>query len=494
MELHRILARDHRSALDEANTRFGKDVLIVSTQSVNGMTELVVALDNVAQASAPPIETAKTHGGENFADAFRKALDSLPAKPAAAPARVLSAHSAQAQHVRGLTEHLRQQGAHAESRTEVHTKAPQGPQGQDWESLQDALQQVRIAAAPAAQASFDAAPPVQVYESAVAKPAPANAVVGAAADTARAQELVDMVRSELAALRQEVSLTRQMQMWPQQATVQAGLEPLVQAMHEVGVPAALRTLLTDGLRHVQNVTQGYVQVREQLLASIEPNRTTPDLTQGIHAFCGPTGAGKSHMAVRVARAATVARPADQVAIIAFNDQRCGAWSQLQVLSAQAGVACYRARDLASLRLLLDELGGHGLVMIDTAGADGLQQMQAFRAMQHAVQCHVVLPADASQGTLRRWMQNPQVWDSMVVTKLDESDHPWAVIQHLCDHHTPVAAMSQSHDPQAPVPSLDPLNLIECGMQRLRAECEAINPAAAMINTSLRPHLSVVASA
>lgn len=486
MELHRILARDHRSALDEATTRFGKDVLIVSTQTVNGMTELVVAQDNVSKATAAQAQAqaqAPKARGDEFADAFRKALDPLPAKPVAAPARVLPPNSPQAQQLRGLTEHLRQHVPHAQA-----DAAPQGPQGADWESLQDVLQQVRKAAAPVSQAGFDAAPPVQAYAPAAAKATAPNT----AADPARAQELVDLVRSELAALRQEVSLTRQMQMWPQQASVPVGLEPLVQAMHDVGVPAALRTLLTDGLRHVQNIPQGYVQVREQLLAGLEANRAAPDLTQGIHAFCGPTGAGKSHMAIRLARAATLARPADQVAIIAFNDQRCGAWSQLQVLSAQAGVACYRARDVSSLRLLLDELSGHGLVMIDTAGADGLQQLETFKALQHPVQCHAVLPADASQGTLRRWMHNPSMWDGLVVTKLDESDHPWALIQHLCDHRTPVSAMSQSHDPQAAVPSLDPLNLIECGMQRLRAECEAINPAAALMNTSHRPHLSVVA--
>ena len=62
MELHRILARDHRSALDEATTRFGKDVLIVSTQTVNGMTELVVAQDNVSKASAPQAEAPKPRG------------------------------------------------------------------------------------------------------------------------------------------------------------------------------------------------------------------------------------------------------------------------------------------------------------------------------------------------------------------------------------------------------------------------------------------------
>lgn len=484
MELHRILARDHRSALDEATTRFGKDVLIVSTQTVNGMTELVVALDTVAQASAPEAVAAKPRG-EEFADAFRKALDPMPTKPVAAPARVLSPDSPQAQQVRGLTEHLRQQVMHAGV-----DLTPPGPQGADWESLQDVLQQVRKAAAPVAQAALDGPLPVQTFAPAAAK----SAAPGPMADPARAQELVDLVRSELAALRQEVSLTRQMQMWPQQATVPAGLEPLVQAMHEVGMPAALRALLTDGLRHVHNIPQGYVQVREQLLASLEHAHPAPDLMKGIHALCGPTGAGKSHMAIRLARAATLAHPANPVAMIAFNDQRCGAWSQLQVLSAQAGVACYRARDLSSLRLLLDELSGHGLVMIDTAGADGLQQAEALKGLQWPVQCHAVLPADASLGTLRRWLHGAPAWDSVVVTKLDESDHPWPLIQLLCDRHTPVSAMSQSPDPQAAVPMLDPLNLIECGMQRLRAECEAVNPAASLMNAGMRPHLSVVASA
>ena len=197
---------------------------------------------------------------------------------------------------------------------------------------------------------------------------------------------------------------------------------------------------------------------------------------------------------RLARAATQMHPSDQVAIVAFDDQRCGAWSQLQVLSAQAGVACYRARDLSTLGLLLDELSNHGLVIIDTAGAEGLRQVEAVKALQSSVQCHAVLPADASPGTLRRWMQPSQKWDGLVISKLDESEHPWALIQHLCDAHTPVAAMSQSQDPQAAVPSLDLLNLIECGLQRLRSECEIHSPTPILSSAGLRPHLSVVASA
>ena len=45
MQLKRILARDTRSATDKAISLYGDDVLIISNHTVNGQTELVVALD-----------------------------------------------------------------------------------------------------------------------------------------------------------------------------------------------------------------------------------------------------------------------------------------------------------------------------------------------------------------------------------------------------------------------------------------------------------------
>ena len=50
MELKRILARDTRSATEKAMALFGPDVLIISNHRVEGQTELIVALD-VAEAS-----------------------------------------------------------------------------------------------------------------------------------------------------------------------------------------------------------------------------------------------------------------------------------------------------------------------------------------------------------------------------------------------------------------------------------------------------------
>ena len=79
MELKRILAKDSRRAMDIATQRYGKDVLVVSSQSVGGQVELVVALD-VAPAPAPQ---AASGANSAFTQAFRQALGPMPAAPAA---------------------------------------------------------------------------------------------------------------------------------------------------------------------------------------------------------------------------------------------------------------------------------------------------------------------------------------------------------------------------------------------------------------------------
>jgi flagellar biosynthesis GTPase FlhF len=45
MELKRILARDTRTATEQAIALYGPDVLVISNHQVDGQTELVVALD-----------------------------------------------------------------------------------------------------------------------------------------------------------------------------------------------------------------------------------------------------------------------------------------------------------------------------------------------------------------------------------------------------------------------------------------------------------------
>ena len=72
MKLQRILAKDSRSANEQAIAKYGRDVLVVSNNRVNGMTELIVAVDVEPEQMPPPV--MPRGAGEPFEAALRQQL------------------------------------------------------------------------------------------------------------------------------------------------------------------------------------------------------------------------------------------------------------------------------------------------------------------------------------------------------------------------------------------------------------------------------------
>jgi flagellar biosynthesis GTPase FlhF len=120
-----------------------------------------------------------------------------------------------------------------------------------------------------------------------------------------------------------------------------------------------------------------------------------------------------------------------VAVISYQDERAGAWSQIQQLCAQAEVDCYRAANADSLHQLMRELASRQLVLIDTSGVQMPERLAEILDVQPNCQLHAVLPVDASAVTLNRVLSNSGFkWQSMMLTKFDESSAPWPLIQFL----------------------------------------------------------------
>jgi flagellar biosynthesis GTPase FlhF len=406
MELKRILAKDSRSAMDIAMARYGKDVLVVSSQNVGGQVELVVALD--VQAEPPP---APVRDGKAFTQAFRRALGPMP--------------------------------------------APDAPAGAD---------------APSGVASAVPSPMLQadVHAPRSTQPAPAPA---AANDDERGRQVVDLVRREIAALRQEFATSRKVQAWQEGQRWPAGVAEVIEALEDAGMPASLRALMMDAARGALDPRSALFAMRKLMDDSMQavPRGT---IERGAHAIFGPTGAGKTHMVIRIARAAALRVGADKVAIVSFNDPRCGAWSQTRVLATQAGVACHRAGDLDTLRVLLDELAGHALVLVDTSGVDCVAQAERLRATGLKVSQHLLVPADASIGGVRRMLAPECAWASVMIGKLDESVSPWPLLQALSDRRLPVTAVATSGDAQAPARAFDAPRMLDLAFDRLRAQVPA----------------------
>jgi flagellar biosynthesis GTPase FlhF len=205
------------------------------------------------------------------------------------------------------------------------------------------------------------------------------------------------------------------------------------SLAEAGMPTAMRTLFLDTIKNMSSEEEALIAIQAQLVHSLE-RPTVPVPETGVHLIAGPSGAGKTLMTARLASRAGARIGAHNVAIISYQDGRLGAWSQTQMLSAQIGVDCFRAEDPAKLDLLLEELSRRGLIIIDTPGVQMGTRISEVLALCPGCLCHAIVPADASQATLKRVLISSGVsWQSFMLSKLDESAQAWPLLQYMCNN-------------------------------------------------------------
>ena len=381
MELKRILARDTKTANERAIALYGRNVLVISNHTVGGQTELVVAvdIDESSDQTTNPV-VAAVSAGLHEADQPAKSRDF---------AEVMSAVS-------------RPQAA-----------APKEPATQRASVL-------------AAAQSFD----MQLSKS-------ASDVQER--DMVRGREIMDLIRDELASLRREFNLSQKTSGWQSGLNLAPEVQALMDSFTEAGMPASLRALLLDTVKDMRDEREALAAVRNQLEQALQREPAAVP-RHGVHVLAGPSGSGKSLMVAKLARLAAKRDGADHIAIVSYKDLRVGAWSQVQLLAEHIGVDAFCVQDAAELPALFERLKGRHLILIDTPGSQTLERVAEVKNAFPQAQAHMVMSADASSATLNRAMRATSArWDSLMVTKLDESVQPWPLVEFLCDNRLPLNA-------------------------------------------------------
>jgi flagellar biosynthesis GTPase FlhF len=77
----------------------------------------------------------------------------------------------------------------------------------------------------------------------------------------------------------------------------------------------------------------------------------------------------------------------------------------------------------------------------------MTKIDQITACAQDIACHLVLPADASGTTVRKFLVDTRInWHSLMVSRMDEATQPWALLQVLCEKSVPLSAAS--HSPSA----------------------------------------------
>ncbi|MEY2994039.1 MAG: Signal recognition particle 54 kDa protein [Pseudomonadota bacterium] len=417
MELKRILAKDARSANEKAVSLYGSEVMVISCNKVDNLTELIVAIDNRAsvQTDATPEHTptqAQPAGGSVSSEALTPFEDFL-----------------------------------------VHAR-------------QSAAQDIEASQRQAAVEQAKAEPAKTVPSVADALEATLNAASEEAMGRVRGQELVSLVRDEIASLRREFQLSRLHQDVAGAEAVPSTMRPLLDALIDCHVPSRLRGWLLQDVQGDGEYGQALMDMRMRLHQSLTVKRPH-SLMGGIHAVVGSSGVGKTMMLHRIAMAASREHAVQDIALISYSDNKPGAWSQTQILAAQTGIDVYRARDLAALGLLVDELGDRKLILIDTPGSDPMRHAADLAQLDKHIALHAVVPAHAGIEHFQQLAKSPaSFWQSLMVSKWDEMPNPWPLIDFVREHPTPISVVSDSDRSSDGIPSLDTGKLIESALTKL----------------------------
>ena len=405
MELKRILAADSRAAKEKAIRLYGRDALILSNDRVNGQVELIVAVDLVADDVLYP--NSASAEDEN---AVRKTATPLLQPP---------------------------------------------PFGR---VLQGTME--RMLAKQSEPVTAVAPAPTLTTSPTLVQPADTGELL-------RAQELVAMVKSELNEMRREIRLSRQTAVWENAAHLAPHIQALSAAMREANIASSLRALLIDEVRDCKTPEEATDHISTTLHRLLQQKLATAPF-QGTHVVVGPSGGGKSVMARNIANAHIKSHGSEDIAIVSFNDNRIGAWPQLQLLSAAAGIECYKVKSAASLRELVDSLSDKKLIIIDTPGNQSLENASALHSAMQDATFHLVFPADASTATLNRFLQVTEIkWNSVMLTKMEECSNPWPILQMLNNKALPLSfesTRSLINDPETTERTIG--KMIRIGMELL----------------------------
>jgi flagellar biosynthesis GTPase FlhF len=257
-------------------------------------------------------------------------------------------------------------------------------------------------------------------------------------DNLKAREIVDLVKQELAAMRNEFKLAQQLDAWSGTHSVADEMRPLVEAFNETGMPIGLRALVTDIINQNVDMTEALTAIAETLGSGVNSINLLDNM-QGIHVIAGSSGSGKTLMAGRLAKQAALNYGEHQVAIISFNDGRFGAWNQSQLVGSQAGVETFRANSPEMLEQLLQELDSRKLIIIDTPGEDVETHSSSLLQLLPDAQPHLVVAADASEASVKRYIRPEGIeWSSVMLSRLETGVYPWPLINTLLNRDTPVS--------------------------------------------------------
>ena len=370
MELQRILAKDTREAMAKVHALYGDDALVISNKKARKQTEVIVAID--------------------------MAIDANTMITSLSPAK---------------------------SRISIPTNI-------DELSFNQVIESQIFRSSPTLESKSNVGVPAKISVADVKNTNDDNSLSVEDRDYLKARELVDLVKNELGAMRRELRISQELEANKAVSQVPAELSLLITSLDAAGIPAALRILVSNMIAKESKVDSATKLISKSLGSAIKHNPVL-EAMEGIHVIAGRSGSENTLMAMRIAKQKALDYGGRNIAIISYSPKQTKSWTQTQMLGLQLGVETYHASNPSALSHVVAGLEEPKLILIETAGINLEHQINEICTSLPKAKKHLLLPADASEVSVNKYLKRIRIeWSSVMLTQLESDIHPWPIINAL----------------------------------------------------------------
>ncbi|OUV02355.1 MAG: hypothetical protein CBC42_06075 [Betaproteobacteria bacterium TMED82] len=442
MELKRIIARDLRSATEEAIRIYGPNTLVVSSERHNGKVEVIVAADltpepliysekenRIQNNKNEKISLSDELARECFDDILNKSMNNDRVK----------------------AKSLKGDFANSEKTREKRKASDSGSKRKSFASFQPSLSQRKKTVEPkinrVEDLNFSQDFKDSTRKSLEIREDKAEQIYSAReteeSDSLRAKELVDLVLREVAEMKKEFKLTKKMMVEKSQDDLSESLEALIKSIHDANLPVSLETLLLGDFYSFKDENEALLSIKTQLLNSSGGKTVSSktELLSGVHIIAGPAGSGKTSAAIKfVSNALKHNVPPEKIAVLSYKDQKIGGWTQLQMATSSLGVETFKVMTEDFFTANAIELSQKELILIDTSRTFLTEKANtlSLNSLNKKVFYHLVLGADAPASVFTKYLSSSdEYWSDVIVSKFDDSIAPWGLLQDVLNGDSPI---------------------------------------------------------
>ena len=243
----------------------------------------------------------------------------------------------------------------------------------------------------------------------------------------RAREIVDLIKKELAGIKEELRIERELELWNSSPALAKEYEIFNKIFDEGAIPSGLQALLVKIINDSTSIKSATNSIREFLLSCI-PNQASFEFN-GIHAISGNPGSGKTTIIKEISNLALKKLKNDEIAIISFDDPRLGIWSQFQLIGAKLGLDSFKASSVETLKLILEDISDKKFILIDLPGTRITENIKKMIKLNKTIRFHLTVPTDSSANAIKSLVSPRSFkWTSVFLTRLNSEGTPWHLLE------------------------------------------------------------------